>query len=84
MLREGFNHLSAGRFNEAGACCRRLLEAKPDLVEAHFRAQLGDAGGVGPLAEHNLGGVAGDQVHHEEDGQRDTQQGGQGPEQPFG
>ena len=40
MLREGFNHLSAGRFNEAGACCRRLLEAKPDLVEAHFLVGL--------------------------------------------
>ncbi len=39
-LREGFMHLSAGRLNEAGDCCRRLLGAKPDLVEAHFLVGL--------------------------------------------
>ena len=39
-LREGFAHLSAGRLHEAGACCRRLLQAKPDLVEGHFLVGL--------------------------------------------
>ncbi len=39
-LKEGFGHLSAGRCNEAGACCKRLLGAKPDLVEAHFLVGL--------------------------------------------
>jgi len=39
-LKEGFGHLSAGRCKEAGACCKRLLGAKPDLVEAHFLVGL--------------------------------------------
>jgi tetratricopeptide (TPR) repeat protein len=39
-LREGFGHLNAGRINEASACCRKLLTAKPDLVEAHFLVGL--------------------------------------------
>jgi tetratricopeptide (TPR) repeat protein len=39
-LREGYNHLTAGRLEEASACCKRLLGAKPDLVEAHFLVGL--------------------------------------------
>jgi tetratricopeptide (TPR) repeat protein len=39
-LREGFSLLSAGRLDEASACCKRLLGAKPDLVEAHFLVGL--------------------------------------------
>lgn len=39
-LREGFSHLNADRVNEASACCRKLLLAKPDLVEAHFLVGL--------------------------------------------
>jgi tetratricopeptide (TPR) repeat protein len=39
-LREGYTHLTAGRFDEASACCKRLLGAKPDLVEAHFLVAL--------------------------------------------
>ena len=39
-LRNGFAHLSAGRINEASACCKKLLSAKPDLVEAHFLVGL--------------------------------------------
>lgn len=39
-LREGFNLLSAGRLKEASECCRRLIGAKPDLVEAHFLVGL--------------------------------------------
>jgi tetratricopeptide (TPR) repeat protein len=39
-LREGYNHLTAGRTDEASACCKRLLSAKPDLVEAHFLVGL--------------------------------------------
>lgn len=39
-LREGFAHLSVGRVDEASACCKRLLGAKPDLVEAHFLVGL--------------------------------------------
>ena len=39
-LREGFSLLTAGRLDEASECCRRLLGAKPDLVEAHFLVGL--------------------------------------------
>jgi len=39
-LRDGFAHLAAGRLDAASACCRRLLGAKPDLVEAHFLVGL--------------------------------------------
>ncbi len=39
-LREGFALLGAGRLDEASACCKRLLGAKPDLVEAHFLVGL--------------------------------------------
>ena len=39
-LREGYTHLTAGRTDEASACCKRLLGAKPDLVEAHFLVGL--------------------------------------------
>ena len=39
-LREGFSLLSAGRIDEASECCKRLLGAKPDLVEGHFLVGL--------------------------------------------
>ena len=39
-LGEGFLLLSKGQLNEASACCKRLLGAKPDLVEAHFLVGL--------------------------------------------
>lgn len=39
-LREGFAHLNAGRINEASTCCKKLLTAKPDLVEGHFLVGL--------------------------------------------
>ena len=39
-LREGFRLLAAGRLDEASDCCKRLLGAKPDLVEAHFLVGL--------------------------------------------
>ncbi len=39
-LRQGFSLLNAGRFDEASECCRRLLGARPDLVEAHFLVGL--------------------------------------------
>ena len=39
-LQAGFRHLAAGRPDDASACCRRLLRAKPDLVEAHFLVGL--------------------------------------------
>jgi tetratricopeptide (TPR) repeat protein len=39
-LREGFSLLAAGRCDEASECCKRLLGAKPDLVEAHFLVGL--------------------------------------------
>jgi tetratricopeptide (TPR) repeat protein len=39
-LREGFDHLNAGRPEQASECCRRLLSAKPDLVQAHFLVGL--------------------------------------------
>jgi tetratricopeptide (TPR) repeat protein len=39
-LRQGFSLLAAGRLDEASECCKRLLGAKPDLVEAHFLVGL--------------------------------------------
>ena len=39
-LRQGFALLAAGRLNEASECCKRLLGAKPDLVEGHFLVGL--------------------------------------------
>ncbi len=39
-LREGYSLLAAGRLQEASECCKRLLGAKPDLVEAHFLVGL--------------------------------------------
>ena len=39
-LKEGFALLARGKVNEASACCKRLLGAKPDLVEAHFLVGL--------------------------------------------
>ncbi len=39
-LRDGFSFLAAGKTDEASACCKRLLGAKPDLVEAHFLVGL--------------------------------------------
>jgi tetratricopeptide (TPR) repeat protein len=39
-LRQGFSFLAAGRIDEASECCKRLLGAKPDLVEAHFLVGL--------------------------------------------
>ena len=39
-LRDGFALLAAGRIEEASDCCKRLLGAKPDLVEAHFLVGL--------------------------------------------
>ncbi|MEX2124353.1 MAG: sulfotransferase [Woeseia sp.] len=39
-LRQGFALLAANRLNEASDCCRQLLTAKPDLVEAHFLVGL--------------------------------------------
>jgi len=39
-LKEGFVHLSTGRLDDASGCCKRLLGAKPDLVEAHFLVGL--------------------------------------------
>lgn len=39
-LREGFERLAGGDPDGASECCRRLLGAKPDLVEAHFLVGL--------------------------------------------
>jgi tetratricopeptide (TPR) repeat protein len=39
-LRQGFSLLAAGRPEDASECCKRLLGAKPDLVEAHFLVGL--------------------------------------------
>jgi len=39
-LREGFSLLAAGRPEAASECCKRLLGAKPDLVEGHFLVGL--------------------------------------------
>lgn len=39
-LRQGFALLAAGKPEEASECARRLLGAKPDLVEGHFLVGL--------------------------------------------
>jgi len=39
-LRQGFALLAAGKPEDAAACARRLLGAKPDLVEGHFLVGL--------------------------------------------
>jgi Flp pilus assembly protein TadD len=40
LLRQGFDALNRGRVQEAGECCRRVLQMKPDLVEGHFLVGL--------------------------------------------
>jgi tetratricopeptide (TPR) repeat protein len=39
-LRDGFQALQAGDTDTAGACCRRVLETRRDLPEAHFLVGL--------------------------------------------
>ena len=39
-LREGFAALQAGNIDQASECCRRVLEARQDLPEAHFLVGL--------------------------------------------
>jgi tetratricopeptide (TPR) repeat protein len=39
-LQRGFTHLNAGRPEAAAAECRRVLEAAPELAEAHFLVGL--------------------------------------------
>ncbi len=39
-LRQGFSLLNVGKLEEASDICRRLLGAKPDLVEGHFLVGL--------------------------------------------
>ena len=40
LLQQGFDALSRGQVREAGACCRQVLQLKPDLVEGHFLVGL--------------------------------------------
>ena len=39
-LHEGFQLLQSGKPEAAAECCKRLLKAKPDLIEAHFLVGL--------------------------------------------
>ena len=39
-LRDGLALLAAGRYPEASECCRKVLGARPDQVEAHFLVGL--------------------------------------------
>lgn len=39
-LREGFQALQAGKTDHAAACCRRVLDVRQDLPEAHFLVGL--------------------------------------------
>jgi tetratricopeptide (TPR) repeat protein len=39
-LRDGFQALQVGDTDKAGACCRRVLETRQDLPEAHFLVGL--------------------------------------------
>ena len=40
LLRRGFQALSRGKIDEAGECCRQVLEARPDMVQGHFLVGL--------------------------------------------
>jgi tetratricopeptide (TPR) repeat protein len=40
LLRQGFQALSRGQVQQAGDCCRQILEIQPDLVEGHFLVGL--------------------------------------------
>ncbi len=40
LLRRGFAALARRRFDEAGACCRRVLQIDPRAVEGHFLVGL--------------------------------------------
>ena len=39
-LKQGYIELTRGNLRAATDCCRRVLEAKPDLVEGHFLVGL--------------------------------------------
>lgn len=40
LLQQGFDALSRGRIDQAGDCCRQVLQLQPDLVEGHFLVGL--------------------------------------------
>lgn len=40
LLKRGFEALSDGRLDEAGACCKRILTSAPKTVPAHFLVGL--------------------------------------------
>ena len=40
LLQQGFDALSRGQVQQAGDCCRQVLQLKPDLVEGHFLVGL--------------------------------------------
>jgi cytochrome c-type biogenesis protein CcmH/NrfG len=40
LLRQGFEALNRGQVEQAGDCCRQVLEIQPDLVEGHFLVGL--------------------------------------------
>ena len=40
LLKRGFDALNAGRNDEAGACCKKILMVAPKTVEAHFLVGL--------------------------------------------
>ena len=40
LLQQGFDALSRGQVEQAGECCRQVLQLKPDLVEGHFLVGL--------------------------------------------
>lgn len=40
LLRQGFLALSQGRIAEATACCKKVLQINPDLVQGHFLVGL--------------------------------------------
>ncbi|MAT83994.1 MAG: sulfotransferase [Gammaproteobacteria bacterium] len=57
-LREGYGLLARGDFRGAAARCQRLLQAKPDLVEAHFLVGLiAQESGDTRTALHGFGSV---------------------------
>jgi tetratricopeptide (TPR) repeat protein len=58
VLREGYTRLAQGDHAGASACCRKILSAKSDLVEAHFLVGLvaSDADNL-PIAVQAFGSV---------------------------
>ncbi|MDH5738205.1 MAG: tetratricopeptide repeat protein, partial [Gammaproteobacteria bacterium] len=58
LLKKGFDALTAGRIDEAGACCQKVLSVAPKAVAAHFLVGLiANETGETKVAIHAFGSV---------------------------